>query len=236
VNYARRMRGFQLGTVNVAGEAHGFQLGVVNAGDTASGFRFSVVNVARETRGFQFGVVNVAKHDDGESFAIINVVGNGIHALDAYASDVFLTNLGFKLGGRHLYTQFGAGYSPGDAVAAGTQVYSHSTGRWGPTIAFGWRFFTEAGRLEHLDLEAGSATIYRLWGANGDAPGVSSLRLVAGVRLMPHLKAVAGLSANVAVGQKGSDADLSLGGPEITGHDGATTVRIYPGFVAGLEL
>ncbi|HVZ70872.1 MAG TPA: caspase family protein [Polyangia bacterium] len=224
VNYARRVRGMQLSTVNVAGDAGGFRLGVVN--------------VARETRGFQFGVVNVAKRDDGESFALLNFIGNGIHDVTAYASDVFATNLELKLGGRHLYTALGAGYQPGDALATGPQRFGRATARWGPSVGIGWRFPVEAGRLEHLDLEAHTSNLFEAspWGVDGDSPGVSSLRLVAGVRIIPHVKVIGGVSANVSESSTSRDVDLSWGGPQITAHDGSRTVRVYPGLLAGLEI
>jgi hypothetical protein len=38
------------------------------------------------------------------------------------------------------------------------------------------------------------------------------------------------------IGQDGRDADLALGGLQSVFHDGQTTVRMYPGFVAGVQL
>ena len=117
VNLAKTFTGLQMAPVNYADTMDGLQLGVVNVARTAaSGFRFGVVNVAGESHGFQFGVVNVAKHDDGESFALINLIGNGIHDVSLFATDVMATNVGFKLGGRHLYTNLIAGYQPGDEL------------------------------------------------------------------------------------------------------------------------
>ncbi|MDB4981994.1 MAG: hypothetical protein JWM82_2746, partial [Myxococcales bacterium] len=238
VTFARRMRGFQLATVNVARDLRGGQLGAVNVIETGGGFRLGVINVARETRGFQLGVVNVAAHDDGESFAVLNLIGNGIHALSVTSTDVMLTNLALKLGGRHLYTAFGVGYQPGNAIATGASDtrFTRDNGRWGPSLAVGWRVFVPAGRFEHLDLEASTINVYEKNGVSDKAPGVNSLRLSAGIRLAPHIALVAGAGVNVVVGQSGGDADLSLGGPQSVNHDGSTTVRIYPGFVAGLEI
>ena len=230
------VEGLQLSPVNVARSQGGMQLGVVNVVDEGAGFRFGVVNVARKTRGFQFGVVNVAQQDDGESFAIINVIGNGIHDVAFYATDAMLTNLAFKLGGRHLYTSLGAGYQPGDSVPAGTQTISTGTARWGPSLGIGWRLGVPAGRLEALEIEANGTNVYRAWSARGTPPILDALRVTGVVRLASHLSLLAGVACNVVVGEEGRDLDLSLGGPERVIRDGGTTVRIYPGFVVGLQI
>ena len=228
--------GLQLAPVTYARAQRGTQLGVVNVVDEGGGLRFGVVNVARETRGFQFGVVNVATHDDGESFALINVIGNGIHDVALFATDAMLTNLAFKLGGRHLFTSLGASYQPGDTLPAGSATISGGTARWGADFGIGWRFPVVAGRLEALELEADGMNVYRAWSANGTPQMLDSLRLTANVRLAPHVALIAGLCGNVVVGEEHKDLDLSLGGPQQVVHDGGTTVRIYPGFLAGLQL
>ena len=101
----------------------------------------------RQRRGFQFGLVNVAKHDDGESFALVNIIGNGIHDVSLFATDIMVTNIGVKLGGRHLYTNFIAGYQPGNELAAGVEKFSADTQRFATGVGVGWRFPVERGVL-----------------------------------------------------------------------------------------
>ena len=91
------------------------------------GFRFGVVNLAGETRGFHFGVINVAKHEDGESFALHQPRRQRHPRRVAVRDRRARTNIGFKLGGRHLYTNLMAGYQPGDQLAAGTEHFSAGT-------------------------------------------------------------------------------------------------------------
>ena len=132
INLAKNFTGLQIAPANYAETMTGMQLGVVNSTlRSVSGFRLGVVNTARESHGFSFGVVNVAKHDDGESFALINIIGNGIHDVSLFATDVMVTNVGFKLGGRHLYTNLIAGYQPGDELAAGPERFSAGSKRFG---------------------------------------------------------------------------------------------------------
>jgi hypothetical protein len=233
---ADTFEGLQLAPVNRARVQRGMQLGVVNSVDDGGGLRFGVVNVARETRGFQFGVVNVATHDDGESFALINIIGNGIHDVAVYGTDTMLTNLAFKLGGRHLFTSLGASYQPGNSLPAGSKMISRGDARWGTDVGLGWRFPVVAGRLESLDLEAHSTNVYRAWSASLTPATLNALRLTANVRLAQHVSLIVGVSGNVAVSPQNKDLDLSLGGPQHVIHDGGTTVRIYPGFLAGLQI
>jgi hypothetical protein len=238
VNAADEMRGLQLGTVNVVRDGNGsMQLGVVNVGVETAGFRLGVINVARRTRGFQFGVINVAEKDDGESFALFNLIGNGIHNVAFYATDAMLTNLAFKIGGRHLFTSLGASYQPGDAlVGGGPERFKYGTARWGADFGLGWRFYLPAGRLEALELEAHSTNVYEVWGVSGHAPQLNALRLTASVRVARYLSIIGGVSANVAVAQEGTDLDLGFSGLGDVYHSGATTVRIYPGALLGLQI
>jgi hypothetical protein len=148
---------------------------------------------------------------------------------------VFLTNLSFKLGGRHLYTSLGAGYQPGTEVADGTLLLTRGTARWGSTLGIGWRLGLPAGRLEALEIEASGANVWPAWHVNGTPPMANALRVTGLVRLAPHLSLLAGIAWNVMVGQDGHDLDLALGPQSVT-HDGRTTVRMYPGFVAGVQL
>jgi len=230
--------GLQLSTVNYADSIDGMQLGVLNvARSHAGGFRLGVVNVAGESHGFSFGVINVAKRDEGESFALINLVGNGIHNVSLFASDVMATNIGFKFGGRHLYTNLIAGYQPGDELAAGPgpEQFSAGTKRFATGAGIGWRFPVERGPLSFAELEADWLEIRPVWHWINNAPAVGSLRLQAGLQLAPHVVLLGGAGVNVAVATDGRDADLARG-PQSVQHSGDTTVRIYPGLMLGLQI
>jgi len=235
-NWAGDGRGLQIaGAINIAKRFTGMQLAPGNYADTAYGFRLGVVNVAGESHGFSFGVINVAKRDEGESFALINLVGNGIHNVSLFATDVMATNIGFKLGGRHLYTNLIAGYQPGDELAPGTEQFSAGTKRFATGYGIGWRFPVEGGPLAFAELEADWLEIRPVWHWINDAPAVGSLRLQAGLKLAPHVVLLGGAGVNVAVATGGRDADLARG-PQSVQHSGDTTVRIYPGLMLGLQI
>jgi hypothetical protein len=219
---------------------NGWQLGVVNSSLDATGFRFGVVNATRNSKGFSFGVVNVAKHDDGESFALVNVVGNGIHDVSVFATDVMAANFGFKLGGRHLYTNLIAGYQPGDQLTknltTGADQYTANTERFATGVGIGWRFPVERGPLAHLELEADWLEIRPVWSWTSNPPAVGSLRLQAGLNIAPHVLLLAGAGVNVALATDSKVIDLNRIGLESELHSGETTVRIYPGLLVGLQI
>jgi hypothetical protein len=237
-NIAGELRGAQIGDINYAGGGRGLQLGIVNIADTLTGTRLGVINVARSSRAVEIGLINIAEHADGESIALLSLIGNGIHEVAVYSSDVMLTNLGLKLGGRHLYTELGVGYQPGDDLPAGTAParFSRTNARWGWGAGFGWRFPIGAGVLEAAELEAFSNSIQPAFQVIDNAPQVASLRMLVNLRFAPHLTLLAGLTGNVAVATHSQDADLGLGLPENVVHSGTTTVRIYPGALLGLQL
>ena len=68
------------------------------------------------------------------------------------------------------------------------------------------------------------------------APEIASLRVQTGIRLMQRMTLLVGAGANVAWGIGGRDADLGLGLPESVSRSGGTTVRVYPGFLVGLQI
>jgi hypothetical protein len=248
LNLAHDGVGLQLsGGVNMAESFRGAQVGVVNVAGAVDGLRLGVVNVAKQTRGFGLGVVNVTDHEDGESFAIINLVGNGIHDVAVYGTDVLLSNLAVKFGSRHLYTTFSLGFQPGTAVADGGGPLHLDSGnrRWGFGGGLGWRQPLSDGFLHMLEIEAVTTNVQpELTGPGNDVdftiPGkhlmLNTLRAQLGLRLAPHVALLAGVGANVLVAQENADFTGPFSSWGQRYQSGGTTVRIYPGFLLGLQI
>ncbi|HVT08175.1 MAG TPA: caspase family protein [Polyangia bacterium] len=234
-NFAVQSNGAQLAPLNIVRSGAGAQIGVANVAGEGSGARIGVLNFAARNHGFQLGVVNVAAHDDGESLALLNLIGDGIHEAAVYATELMVTNVGLKLGGRHLYTNLAFGYQPGDDLPIGPAHFTRSSRRWAFAPGLGWRFPLERGPLRYLEVEADSAQIRSNWSWSGDTPQVASLRAQVGVRIFRDLSVLAGAGASVAIGTGGQDADLGFG-PQSVSHSGATTVRIYPSLLLGLQI
>ena len=227
--------GLQLAAgANVARTFHGSQIGVLNVAGAADGFRLGVVNVARQTHGFQLGVINVAARDDGESFAILNLIGNGIHGLSVYGTDALLSNVALQLGGRHLFTSFSFSFQPGDTIAAGPIQLARGSQRWGYGGGLGWRQPIGYGRLHHLDMEAVTTNLVPKL-STGDGVMLDTLRVTLALAVLPQMSLLVGAAVNVMVGTDGRDFDGLGAGWGSTYHDGATTVRLYPGFLLGVQ-
>ena len=216
----------------------GVQFGVVNAARAPRAGCASASSTRRgATRGFSFGVINVAKHEDGESFALINVVGNGIHDVSLFATDVLATNIGFKLGGRHLYTNLMAGYQPGDALAAGPERFSAGT------QALRHR------RRHRLALprRARPARVRRARsGLDGDPSGLEldqerARRGVAARAGGPAAGAATSCcwpapASTSRSRRAAATSTWAWTSPQSVQHSGDTTVRIYPGLLLGLQI
>jgi hypothetical protein len=228
--------GLQLAAgANVARTFHGSQIGVLNVAGAADGFRLGVVNVARQTHGFQLGVINVAARDDGESFAILNLIGNGIHGLSVYGTDALLSNVALQLGGRHLFTSFSFSFQPGDTIAAGPIQLARGSQRWGYGGGLGWRQPIGYGRLHHLDMEVVTTNLVPKL-STGDGVMLDTLRVTLALAVLPQMSLLVGAAVNVMVGTDGRDFDGLGAGWGSTYHDGATTVRLYPGFLLGVQI
>ncbi len=223
------------GGANVARSFRGAQIGVVNVAGASDGLRVGVVNVARQTRGFQVGVVNVAERDDGESLAVLNLIGNGIHDVAVYGTDALLSNVGIKLGSRHLFTSFSFSFEPGDATAAGPVRLESGSRRWGYGGGVGWRQALKLGPLQYVDLEAVTSTLVPSLD-NGNGVMLNTARATLAIGIAAHVSVLVGAGANVVVGLDSRDFEGTLAGWGATYHDGSTTVRLYPGFLLGLQL
>ncbi len=235
-NVARHFEGAQIGVINVAGESNGFRLGVINAGRETRGFQLGVVNATRETSGFQFGVLNVAAHDDGESFAVLNLIGNGIHDVALYGTDALLTNVGLKLGGRHLFTSFSFSYQPGDELAAGQTQLARGSKRYGYGGGLGWRVPLAIGPLDHLDIEALTTSLVPSFESIDNAIMLDTARATLAFTVAPYTKVLVGAGMNVMVAPSNKDFTGLLTSWGSTYHDGTTTVRLYPAFLLGLQI
>ena len=213
------------------------QFGVVNAArSAASGLRFGVVNVARARRGFQFGVVNVAAARRRRVVRALNVIGNGIHDVSLFATDVMATNIGFKLGGRHLYTNLIAGYQPGDdARGRHRALLAPAAGASGPAPASAGASPSSAARSRTLELEADWIEVRRSGAGSRTRPACRRCACRRALRLAPYVVLLAGAGVNVAVAT-GAATWIWPDVAQSVQHSGDTTVRIYPGLLLGLQI
>jgi hypothetical protein len=169
-------------------------------------------------------VLNVSRSVSGASVGVLSLIKDGYHAASFWSSDVMPTNLGFKLGSKHVYTLLGGGIGRGDdnkslyAVHGGIGVH-----------------FNLADKL-FLDVDA-ITTSFASEDEWKEDSAFSSLRAVVGWQLMKHLAVYGGPTFNVNVRKKDSAFRRDgLGILESTQSAGDHEVRMFPGLVAGLQL
>ena len=237
----RESRGAQVGLANVTGgtgERTASSVGLVNVAKKQRGVQVGLVNYADEVEGFQIGLVSVARKNSGASFSLIPIVLDGDNRATLGWTETSVLGAGLKLGTRRIYVKLAWGFTR-DTNDHGHREYTWTVGLGAHLIPRGGKFF--------LDLDAsttgfaalsssGSRSDWELSSAENEGRSVHSLRLQAGFAVARHLMIVAGPSLNV---QNASGSDdrrpRTIRSAEAVWRSGDTTVRMYPGFSAGLE-
>ncbi|MFP2906190.1 LA_2272 family surface repeat-containing protein [Pyxidicoccus sp. 3LFB2] len=227
-NVASEMSGLQMSSgVSYARHISGGQLSLINVGGQVNGAQVGLVNVAGRVKGAQVGLLNVAGHTEGESVGLLSFVGNGQAHVQVWGSDVSLTNVGLKLGGRHLYTLLTAGFTP--ALDGESRRYVLGAG-FGGHIPLG-RFY--------VDVDVVGSTVHSRRIFEESEHVLGQLRLMAGWQVARRFAVFGGVTANTLVSWDEDERWEDLGiGPEWreTSDGGRTVVRTWPGLVAGVQL
>ena len=94
-NYAKQIKGIQIGTQNLAGEIDGLQIGVLNIANKVSGMQIGVINLSNENNGVPIGLLSISK--------------NGQHQLSFWSDETMPLNIGLELGTKYVYNTFFVG-------------------------------------------------------------------------------------------------------------------------------
>jgi hypothetical protein len=226
----RETRGVQLGLANVTtgtAERKAASVGLVNVARKQRGVQVGLVNVADEIDGVQIGLVSIARKNSGASIGLFPVVLDGENHLTLDWNTISAANLGFKLGTRRVYVAAAVGVTR-DTELGGDRYYAGTFGIGFHAIPRGRRFF--------LDVDATTMNIVALSSGHTPNRSVNSLRVQAGVAIARRLAIVAGPTLNVQVAEGDDDRrPRGVSFAEQVWTSGGTTVRLYPGLVAGLE-
>jgi hypothetical protein len=123
-NRAESVSGLQLAVLNVSGDVTGAQVGLINVGKVVNGAQVGLINVAEEVRGVPLGLMTFEE--------------KGQLHLELWSSDIQLTNMAVKFGGKYVYTTLMAGIGPDDRL----QRFSFGLGL-GVHIPLGPRFWLD---------------------------------------------------------------------------------------------
>ncbi|MDD5223084.1 MAG: caspase family protein [bacterium] len=219
-NYAGSITGLQASVINVAsGEAHGLQVSVINYGGKVHGSQIGVINVAQKVDGASIGIINVAQEVNGASIGLINYAGNGILEPTIWASDTSLFNIGLKMGSRHFYGILGSGTHP-----FGSQEYSSAI------VGFGSHLESKPA---WIDIDLLYERLYADYVESDDIDFISKFQVSVGHRILDQLSLYAGPTLNFLCSEVRDGAGLGLNFWSHT--DGDRNLRLFPGFVLGLQ-
>ncbi|RKG56185.1 caspase family protein [Corallococcus sp. AB011P] len=212
LNHAPSLTGMQLGLINVGGDVSGMQLGLINVADTVHGMQLGLVNVSDEVNGVPVGLVSYEK--------------KGQLHLEVFGSDVQLTNLALKFGGKYFYTTLLAGIGPDDRF----QRFSLGLGLGGH-IPLGSRFWVD------VDVAASQVLSTRDPFSSASNNMLTQARAMLGFQVMPRLAVFAGPTYNVAF-TWGEPEFAKLTTLPVRSHviNADTRMQRWPGFQVGVRL
>ncbi|RYZ34184.1 MAG: caspase family protein [Myxococcaceae bacterium] len=232
---------FTLGVNSVAGDmtglqgamalnrAHsltGMQLGLINVGGDVTGMQLGLINVASVVHGVQLGLVNVSQEVHGVPLGLLTFEQKGQFHLEVFGSDLQLTNVALKFGGRHLYTTLIAGLGPDDRF----QRFSLGLGLGGH-IPLGSRFW--------VDVDAAGSNVLSTDNPFSDNTGnlLAQVRAMVGFQVMSRFAVFGGPTYN-AWFTWGDPGFAKLSTLPVRSHDISATRRVqhWPGFQLGVRI
>jgi hypothetical protein len=220
--------GAQVGLVSVTGsqDRHGAMVSLVNVGRRLHGAQIGIVNIAGEVDGAQVGLVNFARKNSGASIGLIPIVLDGDNRLVAWYSTSSMGNVGVKLGTRHVYVLLGVG--------ATNDNYRNGKHEFSSTFAIGGHG-TLTGPL-FLDVDLCGTNFYTMTKDGEEKRQLHALRVQLGYQIARHLAISAGPTLNVQIAEGQDDRiPRNVNWAMHTWTKDDYTVRMYPGFVAGLQ-
>jgi hypothetical protein len=212
--WARQLRGFQLGSVAIAGDLAGVQAGFVSV-------------TRGEAKGLQLGLVTYA--DEAEAaLALVPYTKKGGVWFDLWTSDVQLIHAALKFRAKRTYTFLTAGIHPFPNDNA--KSISAGFGLGGPLL---WR------RHYSIELDNAISAVNSGYRIDRIPYFLDTLRLSVSWRPVRHFSIFAAITGNLLIDVASTDTAFrpgyawasSIGDPAVLG----VTFKIWPGFAFGFE-
>ena len=224
VDYNRGLRGRRSASATFArGSLQGLQVGVLNVGGAVTGAQIGVINIADRVDGTQIGVINVA-NSSAAPVGVFNFIRDGYYRLQLWSSDLSA--------GQHR-VQDGR---PPRVHPARLRAGPHR-GRPHPD--------ERPGGDRRAPAPQGEPAVRRLRPGHRldrDHPALelerhlNTARLVVGYQLQRHLAIIGGPTFNVHVFDRTETDRPGLGQLEWNIDAGSQQVRLFPGFVLGMQI
>jgi hypothetical protein len=209
-NRAESVAGVQMALLNVSGDVTGAQVGLINVGKVVKGAQVGLINVAEEVRGVPLGLLTFEE--------------KGQRHLELYSSDVQLTNLAVKFGGRFVYTTLLAGIGPDDRL----DRYSLGLG-FGVHIPLGPRLW--------LDLDMAASMVHAVKQPFRGQNVLGQTRAMFGVQVAKHFAVFGGPTYNAYFAFSPEDLRKVTTLPvSLHYFDAENSVQYWPGMQLGVRL
>ena len=205
----------------------GTQIGMVNLAVGDIGTQVGLLNIAGHVGTAQVGLLNVSGRMSGVPIGLISFVKNNPLHLQLWGSDTEVTNLGIRLGSRHVYSLLMVGsYPHGDL------------GRWSSGFGIGGHIPLRKQLFLNVDFITRGVTYTdeseeEIWSYD-EQTVLNKLRLAIGWERHKWFSLFGGVSLNFLVSDKRDTSDFGYGFEHVYRSDD-TTVRVWPGFFAGVQ-
>ncbi|MEP7120599.1 MAG: hypothetical protein ABJE95_06810 [Byssovorax sp.] len=197
--------GVQIGAFNI-GKVRGLQLGIINVSADTEGTQIGVINIARRSQGIQVGVVNITDALKGESLGIASLPREGGIHLVLWGSNSLSGNLGVKFGSKIVYS-----------VLSGVLSRENKQNIYGGGITLGVHFpiFTSLADGLSISGDLGGYRLVRDPAPNTHHDEVYKARALLSYEIVKHFSFFAG--GGFHLGVRGTDTVTLTPGPEVCG-------------------
>ena len=205
----------------------GTQIGVANIALGGIGTQIGLLNIAGHVSTSQVGLLNVSGRMSGIPIGLISFVKDNPLHLQLWGSDTEVANLGIRIGSRHVYSLLMVGSHPhGDL------------GRWSSGFGVGGHIPLNRRFFLNVDFITRGVTYTDDSGEDtwryDEHTVLNKLRLAFGWEQHKWFSLFGGVSFNFLVSDRWDTSDFGYGFDHVyRGED--TTVRIWPGFFAGVQ-
>ena len=227
----------------------GTQISIVNIAPGGIGTQIGLLNIAGHVQTSQIGLLNLSGRMSGIPIGLISFVKDNPLHLQLWGSDTEVANLGVRLGSRHVYSLLMVGSYPHDDLgrwSSGFGVGGHIplSRRFFLNVDFitrGVTYTDDSGevdapmsrRSDWLSVTYTDDSGEDTW-EYGEQTVLNKLRLAFGWERHKWFSVFGGVSLNFLVSDRRDTSDFGYGFDYVYRSDD-TTIRIWPGFFAGVQ-
>lgn len=224
VSSEKQSTGWQVagvGNVSLA-EAKGGQIGgVFNVANRLVGAQISLINFGQNVDGVQIGLINISDTLKGAAIGLVSVSSDGVFDVALWTSDFLMFNGGIRVGTKSVYNIYAYGVSP-----------FLSDLPFGFGIGIGGHIPVK--KKAFIEIDGMAWSMHRSYVSFDEINMINQLRVMGGYRFNKYFSVFAGPTLNVSVQSNRYEPFLDNYFYESVSEN--NTVRLAPGFVAGVRL